>query len=431
MGASIAHVRLFELILGLGSPRSGSLSAKCDDSLYRWGSRRAAIAIRCRLLTGLLALALCFTPLHAASWDLEVQLGADAMPDAPESGRSARALARVGFRDEVFGAAARVELKAVRTDTPWRSGGRAELGEAHLTWADNWGSLRLGRQQVAWGRADAFRLLDQVNPWRFPDAFFDDLADARVPVWMVNLERPIGAWDLQILTGWLDGIDDADRGYLHPGPLGVTGSELSQAEPFIGLRLGSQVGDLAFSLHVLNQQNLQPLWWTPSGGGGLQLYERSRTLLGVGADLPLGPAVVRAEAARSFSKTLDATSQARDQRTDQLLIGVDFQFGNWLVSPQLYTESRHLPDYGLGDSDRSYASLLVRLRALQDQLEVRTFATSDLRGDESWLSLRVAYTLNDNVELRFHADAFDSKPGGLFGPFADMSRVGVETVLRY
>lgn len=53
-------------------------------------------------------------------------------------------------------------------------------------------SLRIGRQQVIWGEADQFRLMDIWNPvdvsWRFPMA--DTFDDFRVPLWLIK-----GMWD--------------------------------------------------------------------------------------------------------------------------------------------------------------------------------------------------------------------------------------------
>ena len=64
-------------------------------------------------------------------------------------------------------------------------------------------SVRLGRQQVAWGETGSLRLLDMVNPidssWHFSS--FESFEDVRIPLWMA---RPI----LRIpqLNGDLEGV---------------------------------------------------------------------------------------------------------------------------------------------------------------------------------------------------------------------------------
>ena len=53
----------------------------------------------------------------------------------------------------------------------------------------DWLSLRLGRQQVAWGEAMSFRLLDVINPtnntWHFGP--LESFEDTRIPLWMANV----------------------------------------------------------------------------------------------------------------------------------------------------------------------------------------------------------------------------------------------------
>lgn len=65
-----------------------------------------------------------------------------------------------------------------------------------VTLADAPITLRIGRQQVIWGEADQFRLMDIWNPldvsWRFPVA--DTFDNFRVPLWLVK-----GIWDTGII----------------------------------------------------------------------------------------------------------------------------------------------------------------------------------------------------------------------------------------
>ena len=56
----------------------------------------------------------------------------------------------------------------------------------------NW--LRLGKQQIVWGKADFFRLQDIVNPVDFSQHFFiDPFDDIRVPQWSALFEHRFGS----------------------------------------------------------------------------------------------------------------------------------------------------------------------------------------------------------------------------------------------
>lgn len=60
-------------------------------------------------------------------------------------------------------------------------------------------NLRIGKQQVIWGRTDLFRVLDVINPVDYSvNNIYDELEDIRIPMWMVNAEYrmgPTGSFD--------------------------------------------------------------------------------------------------------------------------------------------------------------------------------------------------------------------------------------------
>lgn len=54
--------------------------------------------------------------------------------------------------------------------------------------------IRLGRQQIVWGRTDLFRVLDVINPVDYSrNNIYDELEDIRIPLWMLQLEYRMGA----------------------------------------------------------------------------------------------------------------------------------------------------------------------------------------------------------------------------------------------
>jgi len=63
------------------------------------------------------------------------------------------------------------------------------LRELYLdTTVGDW-DLRVGKQQVVWGTADGIKLLDMVNPTDYREINQNTMADARIPVWMINAEK--------------------------------------------------------------------------------------------------------------------------------------------------------------------------------------------------------------------------------------------------
>jgi hypothetical protein len=53
--------------------------------------------------------------------------------------------------------------------------------------------LKLGRQQVVWGRTDLFRVLDVINPVDYSrNNIYDELQDIRIPMWILQAEYRMG-----------------------------------------------------------------------------------------------------------------------------------------------------------------------------------------------------------------------------------------------
>lgn len=56
--------------------------------------------------------------------------------------------------------------------------------------------VKVGKQQVVWGRTDLFRVLDVINPVDFSrNNIYDELQDIRIPMWILQAEYRMGASD--------------------------------------------------------------------------------------------------------------------------------------------------------------------------------------------------------------------------------------------
>lgn len=54
--------------------------------------------------------------------------------------------------------------------------------------------LKLGKQQVVWGRSDLFRVLDVINPVDYSrNNIYDELQDIRIPMWIAQAEYRMGS----------------------------------------------------------------------------------------------------------------------------------------------------------------------------------------------------------------------------------------------
>jgi hypothetical protein len=106
--------------------------------------------------------------------------------------------------------------------------------------------LRLGKQNLAWGETDTFRLLDAINP--LDNTFggpFEDLDDRRIPLWMLRGSYNFGTIGFissaMIEAFWVPGTWDvtvapyAPSGTAYAAPIPDTGIRRYQVRPDKGM----------------------------------------------------------------------------------------------------------------------------------------------------------------------------------------------------
>jgi len=106
--------------------------------------------------------------------------------------------------------------------------------------------LRLGKQNLAWGETDTFRLLDAINP--LDNTFggpFEDLDDRRIPLWMLRGSYNFGSIgpisSTSIEAFWVPGTWDASvapyapSGTAYAAPIPDTGMRKTQVRPNKGM----------------------------------------------------------------------------------------------------------------------------------------------------------------------------------------------------
>ncbi len=91
------------------------------------------------------------------------------------------------------------------------------LWEAYIDFTRGPAFVRIGRQNLAWGETDIFRLLDNINP--LDNTFggpFEDLDDRRIPLWMLRGSYNLGTVgpvaSLTVEGFWVPGPWDARVG---------------------------------------------------------------------------------------------------------------------------------------------------------------------------------------------------------------------------
>lgn len=305
-----------------------------------------------------------------------------------------------------------------------------ELREAYLAYAKGNLDLRVGRQIVVWGVADALRLTDCVSPCDYTEFLAQDYDDIRMPV---NALRTRYTWRSVTFEAICNPVADffilpTDRHNpwaltLPSAPLPYT-IDLESCKPEkrlrnmeYGGRITTNLSGIDFSLSVLRTWNKMPaLSLTVSDNGKSLLVKgeyRRMTMLGADCSLPVGQFVLRGEAACYFDEA-QSRGVGKDvvcRNTYNALVGVDWYPGDdWNFSAQYC----HKYTAGCLDGLSVYrhaglATARLSKELLRNTLKLSSFAYIDVANGGVFNRFSASYALNDQIELTagydfFHAD---------------------------
>ena len=321
-----------------------------------------------------------------------------------------------------------------------------ELREAYLAYAKGNLDLRVGRQIVVWGVADALRLTDCVSPFDYTEFLAQDYDDIRMPV---NALRTRYTWRSVTFEAICNPVADffilpTDRHNpwaltLPSAPLPYT-IDLESCKPEkrlrnmeYGGRITTNLSGIDFSLSVLRTWNKMPaLSLTVSDNGKSLLVKgeyRRMTMLGADCSLPVGQFVLRGEAACYFDEA-QSRGVGKDvvcRNTYNILAGVDWYPGNdWNFSAQ------YCHKYTAGSLDglsvyrhAGLATARLSKELLRNTLKLSSFAYIDVANGGVFNRISASYALNDQIELTAGYDFFHADKGK-FAMYKQNSEVWVK-----
>ena len=305
-----------------------------------------------------------------------------------------------------------------------------ELREAYLAYTKGNLDLRVGRQIVVWGVADALRVTDCVSPFDYTEFLAQDYDDIRMPV---NALHARYTWHSVTFEAICNPVADffilpTDRRNpwaltLPAAPLPYT-IDLESGKPEkrlrnmeYGGRITTNLSGIDFSLSALRTWNKTPALSLAVSDDGKSLLAkgeyRRMTMLGADCSLPVGQIVLRGEAACYFDEA-QSRGVGKDvvcRNTYNILAGVDWYPGNdWNFSAQ------YCHKYTAGNLDglsvyrnAGLATARISKELLRNMLKLSTFAYIDVANGGVFNRLSASYALNDQIELTagydfFHAD---------------------------
>jgi hypothetical protein len=315
--------------------------------------------------------------------------------------------------------------------------------------------VRIGKQQIAWGKADGVVVLDLVSPQRFREFILEDAVDARIGKWSTSIDFTFDSFTVQAI--WSPDNTRSDfpnpqsefaitsgqlvPRYPQPFPAQYKILPMSNPDRFIkdseiALELGSSLAGWDITLNYIDQIADDPVFFRQIDYSQafplitvLETYTRVQTS-GMSTAKGWGDLILRTEWAYRNNRYIidyDPLDENGAQKTDQFnyVIGLDyFGFNAALLSAQLYQS--HLMSYKNSlarEKTISILTLLYQKTFFNDTLTCQGQWLTGENGHDGLVRLSASYRMTDTYTLEVGTDTFYGNPNGIFGQFDSRDRV--------
>ena len=322
----------------------------------------------------------------------------------------------------------------------------AEVKEAYFLYAADDYDLRIGQQQIVWGKTDGLRLLDIVNPLDMREFLLDDFLDSRMSVAAIRLNyyAYLGDSDHEFEFLFIPDAKTAEfapRGsrwaYAMPTPPAGVNLNVAQgnqpsfgfSDAEYGAAWRSNLDGWDVSINYFDGWKDTPAIQKSMSPGLLTLtpvYQRMQTM-GGSVSNAFGVMVLRAETAINFNEIITTSVAPQSTTTWNAAVGLDYSANNWRYSSQIFI--RHLQDWDntvVEKQDSGFVSLIVSTDYMNDKLKPEVIVLVSWSDGSSMVRPKVSYEFSDALLGRVGVDLFSGDATDFFGQFDNNDRVYTE-----
>ncbi|NOX18549.1 MAG: hypothetical protein GXO87_09760 [Chlorobi bacterium] len=320
-----------------------------------------------------------------------------------------------------------------------------EMREAYIDlYFDNF-DLRVGKQQIVWGKADGVFITDIVSPKNLYEFLLPEFDEIRLGVIGAKFDYYVGDNTFELV--WLPVFTPTK--YAAPNSVWAirpdfqvpptfdyskqeVKSSLENSEIFLKYSALTEYVDFEImGGYMWDDDPTMYSSFKPDGSGGMNLTitpEHNRLSLAGGSfSATLGPFVFRGEAAYYFGKYFNTLTPQIDKGVVQkdyihYMLGTDFTLFDINFSMQFIQKA--IMDYEdvikptpfFKGEYNNMATFLARYSTLNETLDFEFFMYYDFEYDAALMRPRVLYDFSDSINLQFGANVFTGTEGQ-FGQF--------------
>jgi hypothetical protein len=335
----------------------------------------------------------------------------------------------------------------------WSDSLDLKLREAYLDLYFKNFDIRIGKQQVVWGKADGAFITDIVSPLNLTEFLLPDFDEIRTGVNAVKIDYYIGnntieaIWIPQFTATTMPANGSIWRiNPEFPAPATFDWSKstikpsLENSEAFLKFSastsaidfelMGGYTWDDAPTMHVQKQFGMNPSSMQPMLVGLNIIPEHHRLYLG-GASFSteIKGVILRGEGAYyngKYFQTEDPAAKDALIQKDYLhyLLGVDFNLGNVKMSTQFiqqtildYDEFIAKPEF---DNTMTF---MARYDLFRETVHLELFSYIGITGEDALIRPKISYDFDDSFNIQLGSNIFVGERDGKFGQYQDNSMI--------
>ncbi len=315
--------------------------------------------------------------------------------------------------------------------------------------------LRVGKQQIVWGKADGVFITDIVSPLNLSEFLLPDFDEIRTGVIATKLDYYIGNSTIEAI--WIPQFTPTIRPdansiwYIQPEfPVPATfdwsqseiNPSLENSELFLKWSamtskvdfelMGGYTWDDNPAMHVQKQFGLDTITMPPSPmltGLAITPEHHRLTVAGGSFSTEVKGVIFRGEAAYyngKYFQTEDPTAEDALVQKDYLnyVAGIDFNIANVKLSAQFI--QKYILDYNdmmLDDEFHSTATFLARYDMMRETLHLELFSYIGLSDKDALIRPKVTYDFDDSFSMLLGGNIFVGEREGQFGQYQDNSMI--------
>ncbi len=319
------------------------------------------------------------------------------------------------------------------------------LRQAYLDIRFNTMDIRIGKQQIIWGKADGVFITDVISPKDLREFLLPDFDEIRIGVTAIKVDYYMGNNTLEFVfvpsftptrlpeqdSIWNPQIDYNIQPVFDYSQKDIA-QNLSNSEIFMKFSVLSSAIDFELmgglmwdddpTLH--KSKSIDPM---TSQLTSLKITPQHHRLglFGGSFSTTLGSFVIRGESAYysgKYFQTMDplAASSIIEKNYIHYLIGADFTIAGIKMSTQFISQViLDYNDYILKDQFENTMTFLARKDFLRETLFLELFAYIGLNEGDSLIRLKATYKLVDGFDILLGANIFSGNSEGSFGQYDD------------